>query len=70
LFILSGKGFSEFKIYKSYRIQNATVMDNILFGSEFDESKYNATLIACQLTQDIEVLPDGDLTEIGEKVSL
>ena len=42
--------------------------DNILFGSEFENSKYRATLVACQLEKDLEVLPDGDLTEIGEKV--
>jgi ATP-binding cassette subfamily C (CFTR/MRP) protein 1 len=51
-----------------YRIQNATVKENILFGTEFFEQKYNATLEACELLPDIRILPDGDMTEIGEKV--
>ena len=49
-------------------IQNASVRDNILFGQPFDEDKYNAILDACALLPDLEVLPAGDATEIGEKV--
>jgi ATP-binding cassette subfamily C (CFTR/MRP) protein 1 len=48
-------------------IQNKTLRDNILFGSEMDESKYNHTIEICQLARDFEVLDGGDLTEIGEK---
>lgn len=42
--------------------------DNILFGNEYDREKYDATLRACELLQDIQALPNGDMTEIGEKV--
>lgn len=48
-------------------IQNATVRDNILFGREFDQRRYDDTIRVCALTRDLKVLPDGDLTEIGEK---
>uniref|UniRef100_A0A673W8Z6 Canalicular multispecific organic anion transporter 2-like n=1 Tax=Salmo trutta TaxID=8032 RepID=A0A673W8Z6_SALTR len=48
-------------------IQNATLRDNILFGKAYNEQKYRSCLEACALTPDLEVLPGGDLTEIGEK---
>ncbi|XP_006926069.1 canalicular multispecific organic anion transporter 1 [Pteropus alecto] len=48
-------------------IQNGTVKDNILFGSELDEKRYQQVLEACALLPDLEVLPGGDLAEIGEK---
>ncbi|XP_049916463.1 ATP-binding cassette sub-family C member 3 isoform X2 [Epinephelus moara] len=48
-------------------IQNATLRDNILFGNPYNEQKYRCVLEACALTPDLEVLPGGDMTEIGEK---
>ncbi|XP_053366956.1 ATP-binding cassette sub-family C member 3 isoform X2 [Clarias gariepinus] len=48
-------------------IQNATLRENILFGRPYVEEKYRNVLDACALTPDLEVLPGGDLTEIGEK---
>ncbi|XP_055360301.1 ATP-binding cassette sub-family C member 3 isoform X4 [Betta splendens] len=48
-------------------IQNATLRDNILFGKPYNEKKYRCVLEACALTPDLEVLPGGDMTEIGEK---
>lgn len=50
-------------------IQNATLKDNILFGSELDEARYQQVIKACALLPDLELLPAGDQTEIGEKVS-
>ena len=50
-------------------IQNATLRDNILFESPFNDVKYKRILKACALFQDVEILPGRDLTEIGEKVS-
>ncbi|KAI9000570.1 P-loop containing nucleoside triphosphate hydrolase protein [Trametes punicea] len=48
-------------------IQNATVRDNILFGRPFDEERYwKAVRDAC-LEADLELLPHGDLTEVGER---
>ncbi|NXG69236.1 MRP3 protein, partial [Baryphthengus martii] len=48
-------------------IQNATLKDNILFGQAPHEQKYQNVLEACALKTDLEVLPGGDQTEIGEK---
>ncbi|XP_020670742.3 ATP-binding cassette sub-family C member 3 isoform X1 [Pogona vitticeps] len=48
-------------------IQNATLKDNILFGRPHNEQKYQTVLEACALKQDLEMLPGGDQTEIGEK---
>jgi ATP-binding cassette, subfamily C (CFTR/MRP), member 1 len=48
-------------------IQNATLKDNILFGKAFDKQYYEKVIEACALTQDLEMLPGGDQTEIGEK---
>ncbi|KAF4797403.1 Canalicular multispecific organic anion transporter 2 [Turdus rufiventris] len=48
-------------------IQNATLKDNILFGQALNEEKYQNALEVCALKTDLEVLPGGDQTEIGEK---
>jgi len=48
-------------------IQNATVKQNIIFGKEFNEKWYNQVVNACALRPDLEMLPSGDLTEIGER---
>ncbi|PAV91760.1 hypothetical protein WR25_09261 [Diploscapter pachys] len=49
-------------------IQNMSVRDNITFGKPFDRKRYNQVLHACALKPDLKILPNGDLTEIGEKV--
>ncbi|XP_046557174.1 ATP-binding cassette sub-family C member 3-like [Haliotis rubra] len=48
-------------------IQNDTLQQNILFGAPFDKKRYYAVLDACALGPDLELLPGGDQTEIGEK---
>ena len=48
-------------------IQNATVKENILFGKEFDRRWYDQVIDACALRPDLEMLPNGDETEIGER---
>ncbi|GAA5944109.1 uncharacterized protein JCM15063_005316 [Sporobolomyces koalae] len=48
-------------------LQNATVKDNILFGLPCREERYQAVLKACSLVSDLNILEDGDATEIGEK---
>ena len=48
-------------------IQQATLRENILFGSKFQKARYDAVLRCCALEKDIETLPLGDSTEIGEK---
>lgn len=47
-------------------IQNATVRENIIFGKQYDKNKYNKVVDACALRPDLEMLADGDMTEIGE----
>uniref|UniRef100_A0A2K5QFV3 ATP binding cassette subfamily C member 5 n=1 Tax=Cebus imitator TaxID=2715852 RepID=A0A2K5QFV3_CEBIM len=48
-------------------ILNATLRDNILFGKEYDEERYNSVLNSCCLRPDLAILPNSDLTEIGER---
>ncbi|KAK1162808.1 multidrug resistance-associated protein 1-like isoform X3 [Acipenser oxyrinchus oxyrinchus] len=48
-------------------IQNATLRDNIVFGQERKERWYQRVVEACALVPDLEILPAGDETEIGEK---
>ncbi|XP_059142742.1 multidrug resistance-associated protein 1-like isoform X2 [Physella acuta] len=48
-------------------IQNATLKDNILFNKSLDQQRYDSIVEACALTTDLEILPAGDRTEIGEK---
>ena len=48
-------------------MQNCTVRDNITFGTDFSGAAYEATVDACALRPDLEMLPGGDMTEIGEK---
>jgi ATP-binding cassette subfamily C (CFTR/MRP) protein 1 len=48
-------------------ILSATVKDNITFGHRFDPVFYDQVLDACALRSDLAVLPQGHMTEVGEK---
>ncbi|KAF5715733.1 ABC transporter [Fusarium globosum] len=48
-------------------IQNASVRDNITFGKPFNQKLYSDVVHACALLPDFELLPHGDITEIGER---
>ncbi|KAM7258722.1 hypothetical protein ACFE04_014463 [Oxalis oulophora] len=48
-------------------IQTGTIRENILFGSNMDSIRYQKVLEKCSLLKDLEMLPFGDLTEIGER---
>ncbi|XP_022091453.1 multidrug resistance-associated protein 1-like isoform X2 [Acanthaster planci] len=48
-------------------IQNATLRGNVLFGAPMQETEYQRVIERCALAPDLEILPAGDLTEIGEK---
>ena len=50
-------------------IQNATIRENVTFGQAFDEDRYWAAIKDSCLEHDLELLPHGDMTEVGEKVS-
>ncbi|CCA72145.1 related to multidrug resistance protein [Serendipita indica DSM 11827] len=50
-------------------LEHATIRENIVYGSVmgYDEGRYDAVVMACALEKDLEILPAGDMTEIGEK---
>ncbi|XP_070557456.1 ATP-binding cassette sub-family C member 9-like [Ptychodera flava] len=48
-------------------IQNATFRENIVFGEPYDHERYHTVIKACALQPDLDILPAGDMTEIGEK---
>ncbi|XP_026426272.1 ABC transporter C family member 10-like isoform X2 [Papaver somniferum] len=48
-------------------IQSGSIQENILFGCTLDKKRYQDVLEKCSLLKDLEMLPYGDLTEIGER---
>ncbi|KAI3898766.1 hypothetical protein MKW92_032186 [Papaver armeniacum] len=48
-------------------IHSGNIEENILFGKEMDREKYAKVLEACSLEKDLDVLPFGDQTIIGER---
>ncbi|XP_072433976.1 ATP-binding cassette sub-family C member 4 isoform X3 [Chiloscyllium punctatum] len=44
-----------------------TVRSNILFGKEYQRTKYENIITACALKRDLELFQDGDLTQIGDR---
>ncbi|CAL5392946.1 unnamed protein product [Camellia sinensis] len=48
-------------------IQTGTIQENILFGSNMDKHRYHEVLEKCSLIKDLELLPFGDCTIIGER---
>ena len=48
-------------------IFSGTIRENILFGEQYEEWKYNRVIEACSLTEDIEKFPDCDQTIVGER---
>ncbi|GAA5884595.1 hypothetical protein JCM3774_004798 [Rhodotorula dairenensis] len=48
-------------------LQDTSIRENILFGEDYDEERYNETIYACALEDDLEAMPQGDETRVGEK---
>lgn len=48
-------------------LRNASIRDNILFDLPYVEERYQKTLEACALLSDLDILEDGDQSEIGER---
>ncbi|KAF8468986.1 P-loop containing nucleoside triphosphate hydrolase protein [Kalaharituber pfeilii] len=46
---------------------NDTIKANILFAGPYNEQRYREVLVACSLERDLEILDNGDETEVGEK---
>ncbi|KAJ2499985.1 hypothetical protein GGH96_003096 [Coemansia sp. RSA 1972] len=47
-------------------IMNATLRDNIMFGSQFDQEFYDRVIDACALRPDLDMLPAGDMRDWRE----
>ncbi|CAN1161873.1 ABC transporter C family member 8, partial [Linum perenne] len=48
-------------------IQSGTVCENVLYGKPMNQARYEKAIKACALDKDINSLPHGDLTEIGQR---
>ncbi|KAI0696160.1 multidrug resistance-associated ABC transporter [Cytidiella melzeri] len=48
-------------------LRHQSIKDNILFGYPYDEERYNAVTECCALLPDLQMLEDGDATEIGAR---
>ncbi|KAI4338613.1 hypothetical protein MLD38_023650 [Melastoma candidum] len=51
-------------------IPSGKIEGNILFGKDMNRVRYNTVLQACSLKKDLEILPCGDQTVIGERHQL
>jgi ABC-type transport system involved in cytochrome bd biosynthesis fused ATPase/permease subunit len=48
-------------------LRHQSIKDNIIFGQPFDEERYNDVVECCALRPDLDILEDGDDTEIGAR---
>lgn len=48
-------------------IETGTVKDNILFGTPYDQARYDQVLDACCLRPDMALWDGGDMVEVGER---
>ncbi|KAH7318562.1 ABC transporter family protein [Stachybotrys elegans] len=48
-------------------VQNTTLRKNITFGKDLNRPWYKKVIKACALQPDLDMLPNGDETEIGER---
>lgn len=47
-------------------IRHGTIRDNILLGQPMWRERYESVLSQCSLLADLDVMDEGDLTEVGE----
>ena len=48
-------------------VMNRTLRDNVVFGREFDQKRYDRVIWLCALKPDLKQLKNGDMTVIGEQ---
>ncbi|KAJ7508849.1 hypothetical protein B0H11DRAFT_1962913 [Mycena galericulata] len=48
-------------------LRHQSIKENILFGYPYDEARYKQCIECCALQPDLDVLEDGDATEIGAR---
>ncbi|XP_077497298.1 multidrug resistance protein mrp-7-like isoform X2 [Amblyomma americanum] len=48
-------------------VHNMTIRDNILYGRPMHAGNYERVLRSCQLLNDLNKIPSGDMAEVGEK---
>lgn len=48
-------------------LRHQTIKENILFGSLYEEERYKDVVECCALSPDLDMLEDGDETEIGAR---
>lgn len=48
-------------------LQNETIRENVIFYGQFDKTRYATVIEASGLAQDLEQLPAGDMTFVGER---
>jgi ABC-type multidrug transport system fused ATPase/permease subunit len=58
--------FSKALVTQDPWIQHGSLLSNIVFQHKFDAQRYSDTVDACAMRRDIELLADGDQTELGE----
>uniref|UniRef100_A0A4W5L0Y3 ATP-binding cassette, sub-family C (CFTR/MRP), member 8 n=1 Tax=Hucho hucho TaxID=62062 RepID=A0A4W5L0Y3_9TELE len=67
IFIREGKRGSVAYASQKPWLLNATLVENITFEMPMIKPRYKAVIEACSLQPDIDILPQGDQTEIGER---
>ncbi|XP_050524591.1 ATP-binding cassette sub-family C member Sur-like isoform X2 [Daktulosphaira vitifoliae] len=61
------KGYNIAYVSQKTWLLNASVVENIVFGDKYNKSRFKRVIEACALGPDIDILPDKEMTMIGER---